>query len=335
MHKAILFLILQVVLMHPAMSQDALWSKPWHAGRAHIGARQVIIIDYRDKRYDTLNIYSYDKMGRQSTWTDFEDNKRYCVTNLSYKDTLCIGWETMYRYGDRENSTKTYDAKGNLLTYKYFRIKSGDTLLNEGSVYTYNSKKQLVKRQNIDHGQARSHVLYFYDKGRLARKEIYAFEGKNSYQEDLYYYNAAGLLDSTLSRRVNNEEKKELQYQAYTYKNRKPVKVIERNYKGELTITHHTYRADGKLDSSCAITDTAYYITTYEYLHGKLVAEKTRTNVFPMAVASYASFRTKDLYREFVLEGSYKYDSRGNLVEWSTLLNGELVDARKFIIEYY
>jgi hypothetical protein len=91
---------------------------------------------------------------------------------------------------------------------------------------------------------------------------------------------------------------------------------------------------DDLIDSLNAIQDTSYTITKYSYVNGKLVSEKTTTNILPIAFAENQTYKRKSPY-QFIIETQYIYDPKGNLIERTIILDGEIIDQRKFIIEYY
>jgi hypothetical protein len=212
----------------PISAQDELWSRNWHADRAKSGVKKAIILERSGKRFDTLHIYQYDSLGRKIHAKEFgnKNSGNHTMMALVFKDTLCTSWTASYKFGDIENGTYKYNARGNLLSRRYCRIKSGDTSIQLTSIYSYNVKHQLLKEKTTENGLPYFEVLYFYNRDKLVRKMTNPYNGGDPDREELYYYNASGLLDSSRINSIKGPIKKVLEFRSFRYEKGRMVETI-------------------------------------------------------------------------------------------------------------
>ena len=210
--------------------------------------------------------------------------------------------------------TRTYDAKGNLLTDSY-AAADGNTTYSH--TYTYDEAGKMLARDSKDSHSATDHTEYTYDPAGRLVTEVFTNSENYSAKVD-YVYREDGKLVEKLAVYDKTQE-----ITAYTY-----------DENGRLLKEEHTVRTGEKVQQNTVME------YTYDASGNKLTQTETRMGSLSRKEEWTYNEAGKVLtYKEFDGQGNpgeemkYIYDNQGRLEEETLYLGGTAEDSAVYVYD--
>lgn len=312
--------------------------------------RKAYLVKYQKGKispYDTVYIETYDRTGKETSYTEFKANTRQrgTTTLMSYKMKNNMP-EVVYEDVNTGNPDKrVVDSIFNKRGQDSI-VRSVETYRKDPTVYrieylsAYDDSGRLVNYKYTMNDRPVSYTNYYYREGKLVKEEFfYNLRLKNTWKETTYTYSPDNLLTKQEVYGMDDGKKTLMGYNYYTYNSKRLTMEVYWELSRDTTTTtvNYDYSADGALSKLFIKKDSLYKIVQYQYqekkiskIHVETTAgnELSREYVIPVYLANQ-----KKLLVMYDVE--FNYDKKGNIMEWKSFLNGVLQNSYGFDLQYY
>lgn len=301
--------------------------------------KQRTFIKERGGRKDFFSTEFYDILGRTTGISYTSGKKTPDVSYEYYPGQNMSIWRTEGKDKSITVHKTVYRGPGDeppLFTESATTLK-GDTLSINNARFEYNADGLLLKRQDFLKHKVYATKTYRYDQKDLVWAEVrspysptynavkFSYDNNHHVIAATDYFFRPGKTDTVASF-------------FYTYDKDKLIaeRDIDPSDPKKYISISYTYDDNGRISSMVSKEDTLYRQTTFQYT-GKLLTKVTvkANDPYKLGKGYYTTSPNALTKMPMTNEFTYVYDDKGYLIKLTEVLNGVMLSALTYEMEYY